>query len=367
MILSLGGFTGDQLSLKIRENMLSMLLGLYHSDPDVGIHSAIEWLLCHSRAGLRNREFDWGQAETLRHIDEELAGKWSADRNWAITKEGNTMAIIHGPVEFTMGAPRYEPGKDKDNTEAQHRERIPRTFAISTKEVTVGEFQRFLDENPEIKRHARTAGKKDPTREGPTLQRLHLDDDCPQVMITWFEAAQYCNWLSQKENISQSAWCYPPLEEIKEGMDLPPDYLSRTGYRLPTDAEWEYACRAGAMTSRFFGSTEELLPEYAWYTGDTFNERPWPVGQLKPNDFGLFDMYGNVWEWIGDLFKQYDQDSKQEDQVDPVRTVSKEYERLRRGGSFTYAADFLRSAHRNHYVPDERRDSVGFRIARTVF
>ena len=366
MILSLGGFTADQLPPRRRKDLLTRLLMLYRSDPDVGIHSAIDWLLRHDRIGLEDRKLGWHQADLLYRIDKELAGDFSDSRNWYVTKLGDTMAVIRGPIEFIMGAPLYEPGRDKDDAEAQHRERIPRSYAISTKEVTIGQFQRFLEANPEIKKRAKAAGKRDPTREGPTLTRLHLDDDCPQVTITWFEAAQYCAWLSQQEGIPRTNWCYPSLDEIKEGMQLPGDYLSRTGYRLPTDAEWEYACRAGAKTSRSFGSCEELLREYAWYTGNTFNERPWPVGQLKPNDFGLFDMYGNVWEWIQDVYKQYKPDTVKEDSVDTVLIVSKEYERLRRGGSYTYAPDFLRSAHRNHYIPDERRDSVGFRIARTV-
>lgn len=136
------------------------------------------------------------------------------------------------------------------------------------------------------------------------MQSKHLNDSCPQILMTWFEAAQYCNWLSQQDGIPKKEWCYPTLDEIKEGMTLPKDYLNRTGYRMPTEAEWEYATRAGASTSRFYGETEELLREYAWYTGSIFNERPYPVGQLKPNDFGLFDVYGNVWEWGQDLVKQ---------------------------------------------------------------
>jgi formylglycine-generating enzyme required for sulfatase activity len=368
LILSLGGFNADQIPISKRKPLIARLLTLYRSDPDAGIHAAVDWLLRYGHQGLLDRKLDW-QGGALRAIDRELAGQLPTDRNWFVTKQGDTMTVIRGPVEFMMGAPRYEPGRDKSDVEAQHRERIPRSFAVSTREVSVGQFQRFLDANPEIKRRAQAAGPRDPTRSGPVLTRLKLDDDCPQVMMTWFEAAQYCNWLSQQEGLPKEEWCYPPFDEIKEGMQLPSDYLHRTGYRLPTDAEWEYAARAGSTTSRFFGSSEELLPEYAWYTGTTFNERPWPGGQLKPNDFGLFDVYGNVWEWIQVWYRDWGSlgaDGVHEDWEDPTLTVSKDYQRPRRGGSYTYEADFLRSAYRNHYIPDERRDSVGFRVARTV-
>jgi formylglycine-generating enzyme required for sulfatase activity len=187
--------------------------------------------------------------------------------------------------------------------------------------------------------------------------------------MTWFEAAQYCNWLSRREGIPQNEWVYPALDQIKEGMELPKGHLERTGYRLPTNAEWEFASRAGATTMRFYGSSEELLEEYAWYAGNTFAERSWRVGQLKPNDLGLFDIYGNVWEWIQDLWKEYPSGPTatiRMDDEDTTRVVGAKYPRPRRGGSYSYEPSFLRSAHRGSYIPDERRDSVGFRIAKTV-
>jgi len=366
LILSLGGFKARQIPVAKRKALVARLLSYYRYDPDAGIHSAVDWLLRNRRQGLMDREFDWQQSEALRAIDRELAGQRLHRNSWLVTRSRDTLSVIREPVEFTMGSPGNEPGRDKTETEAQHRVRIPRTYGIATREVTIGQFQRFLDANPEIKRNAQAAGQRDPTRTGPILTRLNLEDDCPQVSMTWFEAAQYCNWLSQQEGIPEREWCYPPLDQIKEGMQLPSNYLERKGYRLPTEAEWEYAARAGATTSRFFGFSEELLREYAWYTANTFNERPWPVGQLKPNELGLFDVYGNVWEWIQDLYKPHT-NGVYEDREDKVLTVSKDYKRPRRGGSYAYPADFLRSAYRNQYLPDERRDNVGFRIARPIY
>jgi len=147
-----------------------------------------------------------------------------------------------------------------------------------------------------------------------------------------------------------------------------------------TEAEWEFASRAGALTSRFYGSSAEMLQEYAVYSKNPPRRRGDPndpndpqrtlrVGQLKPNDLGLFDVYGNVWEWGHDRRLEYPTDGTvSEDVEDHILTVNNQQLRLRRGGSFTYEALFQRSAHRGSmdgYAAQERRDSVGFRIGRT--
>jgi formylglycine-generating enzyme required for sulfatase activity len=370
LILSLGGFSGSQFSVKQRLKIRSQLLIAYQNDPDAGIHSAIEWLLRYGNRGWEKRRFQWNKAPELNRIDSLLAGQEPGNRNWYVTSKKQTFSIIEGPVEFIMGSPGNEPGRDKSPIELQHRQVVPRSFAIAVKEITVGQFQEFLDANPTIKVAAQAGGSKDPGRNGQIMKARISSDECPQILMTWFEAAQYCNWLSEQEGIPKKEWCYPTLEEIKEGMSLPADYLQREGYRMPTEAESEYASRSGSITSRFFGESEELLRDYAWFTGNTFNEKPWPAAQLKPNEFGLFDVYGNVWEWGQNWVKYYQSASKDSvwyDLEDSVLVVSKDYKRPRKGGSYTYSADFLRSSYRNEgYIPDERRDSVGFRIARTI-
>jgi len=370
IILCLGGFDSTAITRAEQRSLTNYLLQQYRDEPDPGIHSAIDWLLRYDQEGLHPRKLGWHQNDVLQKIDSEIANKIRTTKNWFCTSQGQTLAVINGPVNYMMGTPDYEPGRDKTEVEALHHEQIPRSFAIATKEVTVAQFQRFLDANPDVKNLAKTAGLKDPSRDGAWMQRLGLDENAPQLFVTWFEAAQYCNWLSEQDGIPESQWCYPTLKEIKEGMTLPGSCLHRTGYRLPTEAEWQYVCRSGTTTMRSFGDAEELLSEYAWFSGNTFNQRPFPVGQLKPNDFGLFDMYGNVWEWGQDLIKSYKtgpKDSGWVDRDDEQLVVSKDFKRPRLGGSYTYSADYLRSGYRNEgYIPDERRDNVGFRIAKTI-
>lgn len=366
LILSLGSYKLEQLSVVERGRFIEKLLRWYRNDPDGGMHSAVEWLLRR-----------WEQALTLESIDHTFAGKNPGGLNWYVTREGQPIVIIRSPAEFTAGSAN-EPGRTADET--LHRVRIPRSFGIASKEITVGEFQRFLIANPDLE--LRYPDRiKDPHRGSPVMQSHSPEDGCPQIAITWYEAAQYCNWLSQREGIPKSEWVYPAdLNDIKSGMTLPANYLHRTGYRLLTEAEWEYAARAGSTTSRFYGDPEDLLEEYAVYSknppkkkGDPNDpndpQRTARVGRLKPNDLGIFDIYGNVWEWIHDRRVEYPANLLHLDVEDKVLVVNDQQWRMRRGGSFTYDASVMRSAHRGRpdgYVPNERRDSVGFRIGRTL-
>jgi formylglycine-generating enzyme required for sulfatase activity len=279
--------------------------------------------------------------------------------------EGHTMVVIRGGA-FTMGSPRSEPGRSEEET--AHRVRIPRTYAIATAEVTNEQFARFLAAAPAVGarwKAAVTARFGDP----PRIAVFSRTPDSPQVAVSWYDAAQYCNWLSERAGLPTSQWVYPEAINAAEGIELPSDYLHRTGYRLPTEAEWEYAARAGTTTSRHFGDDDGLLDRYAWYDRTTNRERAFPVAQLLPNQWGLFDMLGNVWEWTLDRRQPYPADGRiTEDVEDSTLRVSNDIARTRRGGSFAYEWFTARSAHRGDvtYFPNQTRDNVGFRVARTM-
>lgn len=304
----------------------------------------------------------------------------SADATRLPTRGEPALVVVRGPVEFQMGSPDHERGRNPASDspdERLHTARIPRSYAIATHEVTVAQFRRFLDANPEVARQHAYAD--DPKRMEVVMRRFSPEPEMPQIAVTWYEAAMYCNWLSARDGLPQSEWVYPPnMADIRHGMRLPADYLRRTGYRLPTEAEWEYAVRAGASTARFFGETDSLLGEYAWYTrkpprakNDPVDpndpQHTSPVGRLKPNPLGLFDVYGNVWEWTQSRVTEYPS-GVHVDIEDQMLVISDSAARGRRGGAFPYGAAFARSAARGTVsaFPYLRRDNVGFRVARTV-
>ena len=332
LILALGRYSQERLLPKEREALIARLLGLYKTDPDAGIHGATEWTLR-----------QWGQQESLKELDAELmkVKEWG-DRRWFVNGQGQTFTVINGPIEFDMGSPPTEP--ERLESERLHKRVIPRCFAIATKEVTVKQYQDFLEQNPKI-------------------ERLEIDKYSPEPTgpmngMTWYEAAAYCNWLSEKEEIPKNQWCYLPNErwEYPDGMMIPADVLQRQGYRLPTDAEWEYACRAGTMTSRYYGPSIDLLGLYAWYLTNS-QDHAWPGGSLLPNDLGLFDMLGNVLEWCQDRYERYGPGDK--------GSITKKPHRLLRGGSFNDPPSSVRSAGRLWDLPSDRVTNGGFRPART--
>jgi formylglycine-generating enzyme required for sulfatase activity len=142
-------------------------------------------------------------------------------------------------------------------------------------------------------------------------------------------------------------------------MKIKAGYLGLKGYRLPTEAEWEHACRAGSAVGYSFGEPAELLDKYGWFYGNSLG-RTHPCGGLKPNDLGLFDMHGNVWQWTQGFYN-YKSVDKEDDGGELVAGASS---RVTRGGSWHDDAGFWRSADRRRYTPGDRSISLGFRLAR---
>jgi formylglycine-generating enzyme required for sulfatase activity len=254
-----------------------------------------------------------------------------------VNGEGQTMVVIPGPAEFLMGSPSGEKGRQEE--ELQHTRRIERTFALAAKPVTLQQYQEFE----------------------PGFHVLPVNARAPDMAAAgtdWYRAAGYCNWLSAKEGIAADQWCY----EIKGGQtNLKANYLNLGGYRLPSEAEMEYATRAGAVTARYYGETEALLANYAWYLPNS-QEMIWPVGRLKPNDFGLFDTHGNVYTWCQENRSDY---PKSIDLEADLVVKDRDY-RVLRGGSFDNLAARLRSAARANNLPTHRNGPIGFRLARAL-
>jgi formylglycine-generating enzyme required for sulfatase activity len=356
LLLSLGEFSPHQISLSKREVLVPQLLDWYRDDADPGIHGALEWLLRR-----------WNQREKLGEIDREWIRQ--SQRNskgvqnalarddpngkpqWFVNGQGQTMVVVPGPVAFTMGSPAGENGR-RPEAESQHGRRIGRTFAIATKPVTVEQFRLFLrkvhNEPYEIPEYAPTG-------------------ECPAIGVTWYRAAEYCNWLSKEEGLPEMEWCYQPNSkgEYEQGMKLAANYLSRTGYRLPTEAEWEYACRAEAVTSRFYGESDDLLAKYGWCVHNS-RDHTWPVGSLKPNDLGLFDMHGHVWTWCQERYHDAPGNPEtEEDKEDALEVVDTE-KRVLRGVSFDLVPKHVRCANRVWHPPTECNFTIGFRPAKTL-
>jgi serine/threonine protein kinase/formylglycine-generating enzyme required for sulfatase activity len=389
LLLSLGPeeFAEARWQPEGKKRLVEQLQQIYRNDADPGLHAAAEWLLrqWHEQASLAETDQTWAedkheQAERLADIQQVLVrDKDQAKPQWYVNGQGQTMVVIPGPVEFLMGSPELETGRLPG--EFQHKRRIGRTFALAAKPVTLEQYRRFKARYGigEIETWARTG-------------------DCPVIGTNWYHAAAYCNWLSAQEGLPPSEWCYEPLDplpalagstvgllagpwgplaatsglfpertgpEFKEGMKLARDYLQRSGYRLPTQAEMEYACRAGATTSRYFGQTEELLDKYAWYIHNVQNGTG-PVGSKKPNDLGLFDLHGNVWCWCQERYKDNPKSlpSAIVDQEDILYVKDKD-SRVLCGGAYSYPASNARCANRMGDVPASRSGAAGFRLART--
>lgn len=222
------------------------------------------------------------------------------------------------PGKFTMGSPKNE--KDRGDKEDQHEVEISKGFYMGAYEVTQEEYETVMGKNPSF--HS-ASGNGKLYVDGLDTRRFPVEN------VSWEDATEFCSKLSRKENKS---------------------------YDLPTEAEWEFACRAGSRAAYSFGDT--ISQQKASYGYEV--KRPAKVGSYPPpNDWRLFDMHGNVWEWCKDWYKSdYYAESPPRDPLGPASGTS----RVLRGGSFVYDACDCRSAARSHNQPGSRNDGSGFRV-----
>jgi formylglycine-generating enzyme required for sulfatase activity len=265
------------------------------------------------------------------------------DRDWITVRAGT----------YIVGSPEAEVGRY--DAEVAHEVTLTRAFSIQATEVTQLELEAVLGTNPS--------------------SFIECGPACPVESITWHQAAAYCNELSDIEGLDE---CYECLG-IGGAMrcDLDPEYPSPydcTGYRLPTEAEWEVAARAETTTATYGGDLTadrlaceqpnpvlDPIARFCGNSGGPWDGTPAPMHALAPNPWGLFDVLGNVWEWCHDWHAEYPPGSS----VDPWGPSSGA-NRVTRGGAWNTDARQVRAAHRAGIDPLEATNAVGFRPARTL-
>ena len=220
-------------------------------------------------------------------------------------------------------------GKSRPYHEPDHEVTLTEPFRLGIYPVTQAEYERVMKTNP---------------------SRLTDDERRPVILVSWFDAVEFCNRLSEQERL-------PPYYDV-EGQKV--TVVNGVGYRLPTEAEWEYACRAGSEQLYCFGDDESQLHQYAWYNKNA-DGTTHPVGEKQPNAWGLYDMHGNVTEWCWDCYSKLPS-SPAENPVGPSQGSN----RMSRGGCHYDTAGRCTAAYRLELVPEIRDRGVGFRVATAI-
>ena len=292
------------------------LLEFFRSDPDAGVHAA---------AGFVLREI--GDESSLAIEEERLARDRTKTGNWCVIKNRLCMVSIAPPGNIIIG-----PRNNKVERQSGQIDPVTMTinypFEISSTEITVRQFREY---NQNL----------------TPAELVTPSDDCPMSHIDLFSAMRFCRWLSEQEPDFDPERCvYPPADQIGPGLLLAIDYQRWPGFRLPTVHEWEYATHGQTQTKRFFGDNNNDLNHYCWWV-ENAHEQLWPVGLKRPNYFGLFDTYGNVYEWCHDPNTVFDSTSQ------PIR-----------GGHYAATQRNLGAAIDARSASSSRLSTVGFRVVR---
>jgi formylglycine-generating enzyme required for sulfatase activity len=237
----------------------------------------------------------------------------SNDTNFLVSPSTGMQFVLIPAGEFKMGSPSEE--KDRADSESPaHKVTIQNSFYLGRSAVTQKQWNKIMGNNPS---HFKGESR-------------------PVEMVSWKDAQQFITKLNEKEGTDK--------------------------YRLPSEAEWEYACRAGTQTRYFLGNNESKLNEHAWYSGNS-GGKTHVIGCKKPNPWGLYDMHGNVWEWVQD---EWHEDYNGAPSDGTAWEEGNILYRVSRGGSWYCTTEFCRSAGRFRREPESRFGNLGFRLLRKL-
>ncbi|MBN2473961.1 MAG: SUMF1/EgtB/PvdO family nonheme iron enzyme [Pirellulales bacterium] len=323
-----------------RESLLKTLVDWHRGAPESAVHGACQWLL-----------HEWELTHEMAAADETpLEPDPTGRRTWFRQKLGGewTTLVVFRPGTFTMGSPESE--EDHQLDERLHEAEIARPFAMADREVTRRQFEAYLQR--EGRALAKIADEFSPTAEHAMMG------------VYWLDAVMFCRWLTEQAGMSEDDQCYA-VQEFRLSPQGAVRYparmecrLDRPGFRLPTEREWEYACRCGTRTDYSFGADRTLLGAYAWYFGNSGGRTRPPDRLLRPNPRGLFDMHGNAYEWCHDVYGDYPEDLTR-DWFDGLHVL--------RGGGWCFYELECRSAYRSRKdLPTRGLSSYGLRVVQTL-
>jgi formylglycine-generating enzyme required for sulfatase activity/transcriptional regulator with XRE-family HTH domain len=325
LTLAMGSYETQDLSDSLKQRVIEELTDWYLHDNSAAVHSATSWLL---RSWQAHTHIEPHRART-----DQRGGPEPASKEWfSLSGSAKTLNFVRIPKgTYLVGCHPEERGAKPYETPV-HEVTISHDYALCISEVTRGDYEDFVDDTKHLAL--------------PNIDDWSPTRDHPVVGLTWFEAEEYAAWLNGKMGLLSFG--------ANPGRKIGP-------LRLPTEAEWEIACRAGASTAFSFGSDRDLLPFYGWFQQNS-NLQTHSGHSLRPNRLGLFNMHGNTWEWCSDWYGPY----PTEPSIDPKGLAHSDW-RVLRGGCWNLNERYSRSACRNWHIPTNRNWYIGLRLAMTVY